>query len=469
MRNRIRFLVNLRNETTTDEFRRAVQPVGWLLPPAYAGPRSRKFAALEASRGVYVLADNGLFDDISRLASMHEEAAADVVSEIQALRQSQLGAIRRHDVNAALRIRARTIARAVDPADSLFSGHLKRSRDLASLETTAIVGAEDPELPVSFLLGIGPEAIGYTVYEWRRVARRIADAARSDMSELPPTVAYLPVASPQDAVSARCFAEEFARANIESAAIAFGAFMANQSYGSTILIGRREVFLPAPVPLSYIEAVVALREFLCAYRDRAGKSIKHLHLLGLGSPIVIGLAALLAADVPHLSLDATSPLRDASFGKLYSNQPALMKLDPGRVAARILRDRRMSGWSCRCLSCRQFHTQFPQDAEAARAAWRLAGMPTELNGQLAEGHPLGDALPLLSTNVRAGARGRAARAARVGHNHWSITRMCVALSKHVQNGTIGNYMVDVVQTYCRRALPPFAAAVQWSLDYASTD
>ena len=470
MAQRVRFLVNLRAETTSNSFSRAVRPAGWLLPPAYASLRVREFAAREAARGLYVLADDGLYDDISRLAVAHAPSANAVASQIRLLRDSKSAPVRQSDIPEALRRRARTIGRAIEQDTSaLFAGHLQRSMDLAALRVAGVVAAEDPAPAVAFRIGIGPEAVGASALEWRRIARKVARATLEDIEAVPPEVDCFAVASPQDAASARYFADEFARAGINFVAMPFGAFMAEQDAGSSILIGRREVHLPTVMPLAYVNSVMALREFLRGYEARAGKPVEHLHLLGLGSPIVIGLAALLAAKVPTITIDATSPLHDASFGKLYSNSPTFIKLNPDSVARRILRDRRLTGWSCHCPSCRAFHDAFPQDAGAARVAWRAAGMPADLTAELVQGRPIGDALPLLSTSSPKGARGRAARAARVGHNHWSLTGMCATLSERVQEGTIREYMSDVVEAYSVSATPRFAAAVRWSLDQASAD
>lgn len=464
-----RFLVNLRAETATAEFRDRVRPYGWLLPPAYASAATKTYATAQARRGVPVLADNGLFDDLSRIARDLDSDAAPLRAVLERLREQVGGPPTRSEVPGPLRNAAHGVAALVeDQTAPLRDGSGPRSAHLAALGLTAFVGAEDPSPGVWARLGIGPEGLGLLAHEWRTLGRRIARAAVEDGRATPTGMGYLPVASPLDEASARYLADEFARSGLRDIAIGFGVLMADRRFGSRVVVNNRAVPLPGNLPASYVGGVVVLRAFLDSYRRRAGGPPNRVHLLGLGSPIMIGLASLLCRDVPLATVDATSPIRDASFGTLYSNRPTLMKLNPDRVVAKILHDQRRTGWTCTCGSCRSFHAEYPQDAVAARQEWKRLGSPTDLALHLVEGTVIGDALPLLALSRTGSSRGPAARSTRIGHNHWSLTRLCADLTRHLRNGTLEAHMVEVLKAYTQSASPAYADAVRWAHKHASS-
>lgn len=464
----IRFLVNLRAETSNEDFRKRVRPYGWLLPPAFASTRTTAYAQAEARRGVPVVADNGLFDDLARIAVQHDATAAPVRGQLERLWTQVGGPPIRGEVPTVLRDAARDVAATVEiQTGVLRDAHLQRSRDLVMLGLTAYVGAEDPGPGVWLRLGIGPEGMGLQAKDWRKIGRRLAAASTKDLDLTPPGMGYLPVASPQDEFSGRILGDEFARAGLQEVAIGFGALVSDGRFGTRVVINNRAVSLPGKLPMSYVGSIITLKAFLDAYRERAGHFPARLHLLGLGAPILIGLSALLCRSVPLVTIDATSPIRAAASGILYSNRPTLLKLDPDRVAAKILADRRRAGWTCPCGSCTAFHQQFPQDADSARRAWADTGFSGNFAHHLVEGEPLGDALPLLARSLPGGARARLARSARLGHNHWSLTRLCDDLTQHLRAGTFETYFRGVVDIYLKSASPSYAEAIRWAYGHAT--
>jgi len=466
----IRFLVNLRNETATQAFRDGVRPYGWLLPPAFATRTTKTYARQQAEKGSYVLADNGLFDDLARIAQEFDGEALPIRSKIKVIRDQVGGSPSRSEIPDSLMFAARDIADLSEvQIKPLRDSHSERAINLSQLGLTAFVGAEDSGPGVWLRLGIGPEGLGFLSKDWRRIGRGIAKAAAKDKRVIPADMGYFPVASPIDEASGKYFGDEFAKENLDEVAIAFGALVRERRFSSRIIINQRAVLLPRNLPGSYVKSIVTLKAFLDSYKRRSGDPPKGLHLLGLGSPILIGLAALLCKDTSEITLDATSPIRDASRGILYSGRPTLLKLNPNSVAMKILTDRRRNGWPCKCRFCRSFHETFPQNAVAAREAWNDIGSPEDLRLHLTEGEPLGDALPLLSLSRSGGQRGKEARKTRIGHNHWALTKLCSDLTRHLQNRTIENYMEDIIQKYNESASPVYAAAVRWAYDYIIAD
>lgn len=461
------FLVNLRAETATPEFRGWVRPHGWLLPPAYASAATIAYARSQAQRGTPVLADNGLFDDLTRIAADFDATAAPVRTLLDRLRDDVSGPLTRDEVPTSLRAAARDVATLIEgQTGPLRDDHATRSAGLAAMGLTAFVGAEDPGPGVWTRVGIGPDGVGLVAREWRVLARRVARAALVDLATVPAAMSYLPVASPLDEASARLLGDEFAKAGLDEIAIGFGALMAERRFATRVVIGHHAVALPQRMPMSYVGGTVVLRSFVDGYTQRAGRAPARLHLLGLGAPIMIGLAGLICRDIPLTTLDATSPIRDASFGTLYSDRPTLLKLDPNKVAARVLADRRTRGWSCPCGACHAFHAQFPQDIDDARREWQRLGRPQDLGLHLVEGETLGDSLPLLALSRTGSPRGPAARRARLGHNHWALTRLCDDLNRHLRQGTLESHLDTVVEAYTRSASPAYAEAVRWAHQHA---
>jgi hypothetical protein len=143
-----RFAVNLRPETVSRGFRAALKPSGYLVPgnaPASIRGRARDLGG----EGVDILADNGHFDDIGRIATMHIQESEELRSQVR-IAEEQLGHdVRPGDLDAGLRDRYRDLA--VRARTESLLATTNRPRTIAEQQTsspTRMIGIEDISMAV---------------------------------------------------------------------------------------------------------------------------------------------------------------------------------------------------------------------------------------------------------------------------------------------------------------------------------
>ena len=403
------FLVNARSSTISHAFYQASLAGGYLFPPDR--PTARVVAALAQTRA-FVLSDNGAFDEVGRLAM-------------------RASAISGRDRWARVMKLVRDGAASID-SNSQLPVQL-------SVKPNAVIGAEDVTLATWLRSGVREQILRGQRRTIRALNERVAERGVRLQQQLAPSQ-VLTVASAHDYDTARDAGIAFARAGIHSAAMGFGAFMADDSWSDAVKVGGHVRSLPRSLPMRYLRTALVARGFFDGWttgRLPAGR----FHFLGLGAPIMLPIASLPAIHSGAISFDATSPIKDAVEGTLYVSRPAALKVRSWKVAESMGRGE--SAWSCPCGFCREFTAINPFDLAAIQ---RLAtsGRPiksTDLVGPTR----LASAAPLF--RMGGGALARAAEQARIGHNHWVLGRLTrnISLNARDLEQWTGNY-VELYET-----------------------
>lgn len=429
------FVVNLRTSTASREFRSKLRPPGYLVAPAYLTAELRRRAAGFGRRGSIIVADNGLFDDIVRLASQLE-----------------------HDPNhARLPQRAAALAATVDPRQHLD--------DELAVEPTALVGVEDITAALWIRLGLTARTLPNQRAMLRTRNRHTASVATTFATEIPDGCDYLAVASAQDHDSAFDAGREFAAAGLTAASLGFGAFMSDDSTTTQVKIHGRYRRLPMSMPNRYLGTALVARGFWEGWRTERGDAPHRFHFLGLGAPIMIGIVTCAAARTPELSFDATSPIKDASQGTFYISKPAYLKIRTWKVAQRLVSSE-AEKWRCPCPFCKSFVRQHPFDYGFGLHWQRQKKRPLIGPAALRRGGALYNAYPLLA-QPSATPLGHAIDFARVGHNHWALKQVTDELAKARTSDLLENHVGGVVDAYeAATPLRHYAAAVRLAYDIA---
>lgn len=381
------FLLNARRMTLDEEFYADSRAGGYLYPPD--GGTRADVKELAARHRRMVVADNGAFDEIGRIALM-------------------AGAITGPD-------RWEQIRNDLAAAAALVDTQSKLQIQLA-VRPDAVVGAEDITLAVWLRAGL-PETL---LRKDRRAlaARNAATAQRGlALAATLPGITVLTVASAHDYDSAFDAGKRFGDAGVRAAAIGFGAFMADNQWGSTVKIRGRIRRLPRSLPLRYVRTALVSKGFFDGWAA-AGQQPEHFHFLGLGAPIMLPIAVLPARNVPLITFDATSPIKDAISGSMYVSVPAPLTVRTWKVAERLAT--REQRWTCPCGFCQSFVAAHPFDLDAALALRRASPAPF-VSADLRARMPLGDAVPLF--RIATDALGKQAERARIGHNHWVLSNL----------------------------------------------
>jgi hypothetical protein len=425
------FLVNARAATVVPGYLRDSRSSGYLYPPDAATREVTK--SIAALSRTFVLADNGAFDNIGRIAREVSSVAGD---------------------NRWVR-RLEAVRRAAEAVDTLgqFDQQLQSRPD-------AVVGPEDITL-AAWLRASVPEGL---LRRHRREIRRRNEEVASwgvALQARRPDLTILTVASAHDYDTAQDAGEVFRAAGIANAAMGFGAYMADDTWDASVKVQGRVRRLSRSLPIRYIRTALVSRGFFSGWGGHP--ALERFHFLGLGAPIMIPVVALPAGNCRHLSFDATSPIKDAAEGTLYVDQPAPLKVRLWKVADRMLRNQ-TAAWDCPCPFCGAYTDQNPLDMDRARAivAGRIGPLVAT---DLRSGTPLANALPLfaLGTGVA-----RKAEQARIGHNHWILGRLTSSLSRHT--ASLDRFAEGCVARYEAHAgAQHFSDAVRTALEIARPD
>lgn len=466
----IRFVVNLRAETTSDELVHSLRPRGWLVAPEnVTGPVRQRLPSLLAS-GRWLFADNGNFALIGGVA---ESLAA----------QSRLLGKRARDERYGAHPRAAFPATLTKRLDELAARALRDARDTQlrrakekdgqetqlALNPTHLIGAEDIGPAVLLRLGLEPDWLPDALTQLARRNRSVARARRFGASGLAESVGpfYYPVATALDYDSARQAGRIFAHAGHRRVAMGFGAYMADDSYTRHYRAKRRVVELQARLPNRYLRTALVARGFFTGYAEEAGRLPDGFHFLGLGAPIMLAVVARAAYGVGELTFDAMSPIMDAAQATFYVNRPAYLKIRTWRVAERLAR--RGERWLCPCPFCHAFAEEHPFKYGAIQRVARASGSSFVVDDL----RPLGRLYaiaPLLSEPSRGPFR-RMVTAARIGHNHWVLEGICAELRRAARSEAGLDHRLDaIVESYASKtAGEHFASVVRLAASIARGD
>jgi hypothetical protein len=461
-----RFVVNFRSETASAKFRGALPTRSYLVPGNSSDTvRKAARAMTEEARDIY--ADNGYFDNVGLIARDLATEAQPLIAEVRKqeallnrnVHAGELKAITR-DGFRILAARARAEARIVtSQRDSVLMEQRKSA-------PTYWIGAEDITMAVWLALGIETEYLALPARIYRRINNRTARRATLEMSHLaaPESAGYYAVASAMNYNTARDAGRVLADNGVTRVAMGFGAYMADDSYTDHVDVGRRRLTLSARMPNRYLRTALVARGFWDGYREVSGSAPQGFHFLGLGAPIMMGLVALAGWGTPQLTFDATSPIRDAADGTLYVSVPAPLKVRARRVAGQLASGQR-TNWDCPCRFCQQFMMAHPFDYAAGHNWFALHPNQEPTASELRPSGALYDAFPLLG-EPKSGPLRRSVTFARMGHNHWAISKVTGGLNAASGSQVrLEAHVGNIVERYeAATAAPRFGAAVRFAYE-----
>jgi hypothetical protein len=419
----IRFLVNARLSTVAPAFLSAVKPEGFLVPPLYASKTVRlRLAEVPQRNRATVVVDNGLFDDLSRIRASHKSRAEELGAALRLAKVDHAAQPLRADLPREARLLADRLERLlVRDASSAEGWPLARQLEFSA---TAVVGAERITPALWLSMGLEPTMLlnGYKkILDFNReiIAATVANTRIKSLG----SVEDLPVVAAPDYRAAREAGAEFARLKVARFCVPFGTFMADDRSTNGYVGAQGRTHLTSPLPSRVIRSALVARGLMDGWRSVRRDPPDHVHLLGLGQPLILGLAAVALDGVSLLTCDATSPFKDASTGAVYTEVPVFRKLRAAAIVWNKLTTPR-SAWFCPCRWCRELRGQ--QDWDAARKWLREQGSlvtgadSLPLKGQTA----LTRFVPYFAVSPR-----RELMEARIGHNHWVVQKAVDDLSE----------------------------------------
>ena len=411
----VEFLVNARLSTLSAKFERACHPDGYLVAPSYLSRGLRAALAGRSRPGSELLIDDGLFDDIARISKQFGTRAEAVALQMRTKGIDPTAPPARTALPASLRTSIDSLASDLEAASAKVTP-FEVSQQLA-LNPTAIVGVEN-------ILGALWRSAGLEVDLVENGRKRIRELNRNNAAMSADNVRLaalhkvrdLPVVSAVDYDTAYDAGRVFARHDVKSVAIPFGAFMGDNSSTKSAIVRNRRIDLGSSMPLRIVRCVAVAKGFSDGWHASRSDHPQQIHLLGLGQPLILGLVSMVFAAVPLVTSDSTSPIKDAVSGSIYSDVPVFRRLKCAFVVRHYLLTGK-GGWQCPCLWCRA-----APNAKSWATSRRWARAHPEIpwaDPPLRRGSFLSGELPYFSLQPSA-----EVLEARIGHNHWVVAR-CV--------------------------------------------
>lgn len=402
--------------------------------------------------GRTLVSDNGNLNEIVALIDRFRPEAA-ALSQARQRQERRLGRpARPGDLSDPLRERYRELASRVATEARRASDEARARRVFgvqASMGADYLIGMEDFTIAALTSLGIEPGYSRLPLSWYRRRSERAVEfavLARDGAYGTSPSLVFAGVHG-IDHDTARQAGRVAGEAGVDGVACGLAGALGDPGSTDFRVQDGRVQELEGLVPRPYLRVLDVAAGLHLGFAHAAGRRPR-FHALGVGTPILVPLLALLGDRGTFTAADSTAPILDADSSQtiaLYIDDPAPLKLKAHRIAEHWLEEG--LAWSCRCPYCRRFDAEHPPRPGKARTWWRAEGKrrlePTDMRAP----SPLADLLPLLGSAADPVVR-RPAAAARIGHNHWVLRRLERAAQAHARSPkALRAWAADVVAAY----------------------
>lgn len=261
-----------------------------------------------------------------------------------------------------------------------------------------------------------------------------------------------------DYSSAAQGAKLLSKEQVDGLAVGFGGPMTSKEFINSIKIRNKLEVFSESLPEPYILATAMLVGVTDGLND---KSLP-IHILGLGSPILIILIGYLLRNNRAVSIDATSTFKDADDGTIYGSKKAFLKLDMFKVAAFSLINN--EPYTSSSPYFKLFETKFPSNWQQMQISLSVTAESNindvvaklKQNIDLVEKH-----IPYF-TPMRKGDDEliQELRIARSGSNYFLIQRICKKIRKlKGDEPKLKKWIFKELDRYIKNASPKWASAV----------
>lgn len=243
----------------------------------------------------------------------------------------------------------------------------------------------------------------------------------------------------------------------DGVAVSFGGALSSRRYIKLWNLGDRMIALPEKLPEMYLAvAAIAL-----GYSDGNPRETP-IHVLGVGSPILVALLGMLFGKSRAVSIDSTAPFKDAYQSTLYGSRFGFLKMDMYKVAAYALIDN--DPYTSNTPFFKNFEQSFPHDWGKMRSelgitsSTRVNDAVELLKGEteLVEKH-----IPFFA-KMRSGedALIQHLRMARAGHNYWILHEICNSIrERRADSEKLHKWLEYQINRYTKIASPKWSKAL----------
>lgn len=421
------FISNLSEVTANKLYDLTFKRDGYLLSEYYTNAKSIDLAKYVKKRRNLLISDNGNFSRMKKIAKKFEKKgnailnkAINEVDDYGKIDDSTLN--ERSDLIKSIYDTCSSVSKTID-SNKIIEKQLLINPDY-------IIGLEDYNITVIMMCGLlhpvfKPEHFEIKKHQLASV-NLFNKQVKGDYGyneQLKEVNNYLVLHS-YDYKSAYQAAEVAKKSSADGYAISFGGPMKSRRWITSLNIGEETLQFQEKLPEAYLIAAAISKGTNDAMRNDLP-----LHILGVGTPILVALIGCLFNKSRAISIDSTAPFKDAYAGKIYGSKHAFIKMDMNKVAAYQLRNN--TPYTSITPFFKEFESQFPSNWTAIRKELNITSESEIKNiiNDLKQNQELVEKYIPFFTKLRAGNDEliEKLRISRSGHNFWILNNICKSI------------------------------------------
>ncbi len=430
-RDKFIFISNLGNITANPNHPITFKRDGYLLSEHLSNSTLVNLAHLAKKKRNLLVSDNGSFSRMKAISSNFEEAGKSLLNLAEEEFENQ------GKISQTTMLKRESLINeiAIASENSLNSLDLGRVIERqVEIKPDYLIGLEDFTIPILMMNGLmnslfKPNAKDIKIFQKKTntlYSNQVAGKFGHKQS-LNETFKFL-VLHGYDYTSTFQGAEQLSILNPDGIAISYGAPLRSRQFISSINFGENIELFSEKLPESYI-----LSTAITMGAVHALKSDTPIHILGVGSPILIALIGQLLHHSRAVSIDSTAPFKDSNIGKIYGSRYAFLKMDMYKLAAYSLINN--TPYSSSTPYFRNFEKDFPSNWSAMRVELGVISSTSvkDLVEQLKSVPALVEKHIPFFSKMQSGndTMINQLRMDRAGHNFWILRNICVSIRKKI--------------------------------------
>jgi hypothetical protein len=308
---------------------------GYLLSEHYTTSETLRLAAIAHARRNLLISDNGNWTRMNALGRQFSAPGAALLA--RARTEAEAGGVTQATRTERAAMMTEIATACADALAALDGAEVIATQ--LKMQPDYMIGLEDFTVPVMMMAGLmdrvfapDPQEIAPYQALTRELFARQIDGQFGFAQALSETSLYL-VIHAFDYASAKQGAGAARGILKDGIAISYGAPMASRRWIREIKLGGVVEDLGENLPESYLAANALTLGVVNGHADDIP-----VHVLGVGTPILIMMIGFLLKGARAVSIDSSAPMLDAFDGRIYGTRSAFLKMRMYRLAAYCLID-----------------------------------------------------------------------------------------------------------------------------------
>ncbi|CAM3936429.1 MULTISPECIES: hypothetical protein [Flavobacterium] len=427
------FISNLNDVTANEQEPLSLKREGYLLSEYYSSKSNEELANYVKIKNNLLISDNGNFSKMKAISKLFEKKGFAILNKA-INEESEIGNVSEFVLNERLElIKLIEIECKKSMATTNFNTILENQ---VYIKPDYIICFEDFNIPVLMMCGLmhpvfKPKALDVKNYQLQ-TSEIFNKQIKGDFGQIDSLsqINKFKVLHSYDFNSAVQSVEVANKSKANGYAISFGGPMKSKRWITSLNMGEKEITFKEKLPEPYL---ISTAISLGVNKKLDNKT--PVHILGVGTPILIALFGYLFNNSKAISIDSTAPFKDAYAGTLYGSKSAFLKMDMYKVAANCLIENK--AYKSSTPFFKRFEKQFPSNWSNLRTELKInknSSIKSVANLLIENPSLVEKYIPFFS-KMRSGNDEmiNILRTSRAGHNYWVLRKICISVRNRMND------------------------------------